>query len=180
VNADTGADTAALLRAAARTPMLFDRASTRVAASVDRAGIEALIPHRGAALLIDRIEHCDIEHATIACVWEAGRQASLWEGHFPGHPVVPGTLQIEAIGQAGLCLLALEERRASDPSGATFALTHVLGAEFVHPVTPDRPIEIVARVLSDGLFTVVIGQCIQNGSVRSAAAVRGISQERTK
>jgi hypothetical protein len=57
-------------------------------------------------------------------------------------------------------------------------LTHILGARFVRPVTPAGELEIVARILPDGLFNILVGQCVQHDSICCAAALRGIGKER--
>jgi 3-hydroxymyristoyl/3-hydroxydecanoyl-(acyl carrier protein) dehydratase len=146
--------------------------------SLDRHEIEKLLPQRGTFLLIDAITHIDRLRATVACRYSLDRAGPILHGHFPGEPVWPGVLHVEAVGQAGLCLIRL----LGEPDGAaphsSFVLTHILGAHFIHPITPDNgDIEIVARVIPDGLFNIVIGQCLQRDAVCSAAVVRGISKE---
>jgi 3-hydroxyacyl-[acyl-carrier-protein] dehydratase len=148
---------------------LISAAERRNGPTLDRTAIERLLPHRDPFLLIDRVEHFDLEAATIVCSYDLDRAASIVAGHFPGRPIWPGVLQVEAIGQAGLCLARLLGTRTD------FLLTHILGAEFVRPVIPSGQVEIMARVVSDGLFQIVDGQCVQDGQICCAAAVRGIS-----
>lgn len=168
-------DVLAILRSAARQPML-PPAEWR-GPTLDRRRVQMLLPHRDPFLLIDGVVHVDHTAATIVCVYDLHRSASIFEGHFPGRPIWPGVLQVEAIGQAGLCLMRhSSEASASDPAPG-FSFTHILGAEFVRPVTPTDQLEIVARVLADGLFNIVVGQCLQRGVVCSAAAVRGLNKE---
>lgn len=169
-------DVATLLRAASRNSIM-PAAERRSGPTLDRSFVETLIPHRDPLLLVDRITHVDHAESVIACAFDLGRAAWIFEGHFPGRPLWPGVLQIEAIGQAGLCMLRLLNGRRDDPDHRGFALTQVLGAEFVRPVTPGGEVEIVARVLSDGLFDIVVGQCLQHDVVCSAAALRGITEE---
>jgi 3-hydroxymyristoyl/3-hydroxydecanoyl-(acyl carrier protein) dehydratase len=85
-------------------------------------------------------------------------------------------LQVEAVGQAGLCLARLLGP-ADDWAGRLIVLTEILSARFIRPVVPGPAVEIVTQVVADGLFTVIVGQCLQHDAVCSVAAVRGIHKE---
>jgi 3-hydroxyacyl-[acyl-carrier-protein] dehydratase len=138
---------------------------------LDRAGIEALVPHRGEALLLDRVTALDAERGTVVARYDLGRAAAVLAGHFPDHPVWPGTAQVEAIGQAGLVLV-----RATAPPGPAVgevSLARILGARLMHAVRPPADVEIVARVMEDGLFRIVVGQCLVDGRIASVAALSG-------
>ena len=77
-----------------------------LALPLDRAGIEAIIPHREPFLLIDEIvELVAGEHAVGRYHVDPG--AWYLRGHFPGRPIMPGVLQVEALAQVGaVCGLA--------------------------------------------------------------------------
>ena len=73
------------------------------------AEIERLIPHRHPFLLVDRIVEYDADRQRI--VGEKGVTATEWffAGHFPGLPVMPGVLQVEALAQTMAVYVAKQE-----------------------------------------------------------------------
>ena len=60
----------------------------------------ALLPHRPPFRFVDAVDHCD-PGRSVSARWRITGDEPWLAGHFPGHPVVPGVLQIEALAQAG-------------------------------------------------------------------------------
>jgi len=102
---------------------------------IDRKTIEKLLPHREPMLLIDKLTK--IEHLKSATAIMLVRKKSFYvQGHFPGQPVMPGVLIIEAFGQAAAALTAY----GIDPKEYNNKLVYLMGvdkARFRNPVIPD-------------------------------------------
>jgi 3-hydroxymyristoyl/3-hydroxydecanoyl-(acyl carrier protein) dehydratase len=158
-------ETEALFRRAEKQPLCADPPEATV---LDRAGVEERLPQRDLLLLVDRVRLW--RGGTIVAGYDLARAAEVFRGHFPGRPLFPGVLQIEAIGQAGVLLHLLESPERIE----AVTLTHVRAARFLRPVEPGAELVLMARVIEDGLFFTVVGQCLQRGAICSAAAVSGL------
>jgi len=103
--------------------------------SIDRKKIESLLPHREPMLLIDRL--INIVHLKSAtAIMNVKKDSFFVQGHFPGQPVMPGVLIIEAFGQAAAALTAF----GIDPKEYDNKLVFLMGvdkARFRNPVLPD-------------------------------------------
>ncbi len=70
--------------------------------------IKAIIPHRDPFLLLDTVESMTYDH--IVAIKTVTGSEDFFRGHFPGYPVMPGVLIIEALAQAGaVCMLSRPE-----------------------------------------------------------------------
>ena len=71
----------------------------------------ALLPHRPPFRFVDRVEACDAGVSVVADYRVTGDEDFL-AGHFPGNPILPGVIQLEALAQAGAIALLADERYA--------------------------------------------------------------------
>ena len=103
--------------------------------SLYKKEILALLPHREPMLLIDELH--DIKKLSSAtAVLNVKKDSFFVQGHFPGQPVMPGVLIVEAFGQAAAALTA----HGLDPSTYENKLVFLMGVEkarFRNPVLPD-------------------------------------------
>ncbi|MGI6031831.1 MAG: 3-hydroxyacyl-ACP dehydratase FabZ [Coriobacteriales bacterium] len=107
-----------------------------------RADIEKILPHRPPFLWVDRVTEHELGKRVVAELdidpsWE------LFKGHFPGHPIMPGVLMLEAMAQtAGIALMGLPENE-----GRLGFLAKVDNAKFRHPVLPGDTLIMTAEIL---------------------------------
>ncbi len=107
---------------------------------LDIADIQKILPHRYPFLLVDRIE--ELEEKRIVGIKNVTINEPFFQGHFPGHPVMPGVLIIEAMAQvAGV--LALHQMGGEQQ---VVYLAMIEQAKFRRPVVPGDQLLIEMKV----------------------------------
>jgi 3-hydroxyacyl-[acyl-carrier-protein] dehydratase len=103
------------------------------APAYDIRKILAALPHRYPLLLVDRVISLDIGEE-IHAVKAVSFNEQFFQGHFPGRPIMPGVLQIEALAQAA-AILAIETLELAG-SGKLVYFMSIDEAKFRNPVEP--------------------------------------------
>ena len=100
---------------------------------MDLAGVMAALPHRYPMLLIDRVETLDPDRSIVA-IKAVTFNEQFFQGHFPGRPIMPGVLIVEAMAQAA-GVLAVQSLGLAG-SGKLVYFMAIEGAKFRAPVEP--------------------------------------------
>lgn len=171
---DTPVDYEHLLRRH-RKKKVAETDSLPVTLNYGREDIKRIIPHREPFLLIDTLSGLDPTEGIIAGKRYLGPEEPVLQGHFPEYPVYPGSLQVEMIGQLGLCMHYFITNNtttiSSEAAPVDVRATRVIGAYYLKPVLPGKEITIVARKLEyDEFFATMIGQTIVDDTVCSVVA----------
>ena len=110
----------------------------------DIQGILGLLPHRYPFLLIDRVVEFEPTKRLVA-IKNVTINEPFFQGHFPGYPIMPGVLVVEAMAQAGGMIMMAE---IPDRDKKLVVFTGIERAKFGRPVTPGDQLRIEVEVLS--------------------------------
>src|ERR1700678_872028 len=126
------------------------------------------LPHRYPFLLIDRVVEFEPTRRLVA-IKNVTINEPYFQGHFPGYPIMPGVLMVEAIAQAGGALLLSE---IPDRDSKLMVFTSIENARFRRPVPPGDQLRIEVPVLNWRSRAVKMGGSITvNGKVVCDATV---------
>ncbi|HEX4998473.1 MAG TPA: 3-hydroxyacyl-ACP dehydratase FabZ [Terriglobia bacterium] len=109
------------------------------------ADILRILPHRYPFLLIDRVIEVDRDQRIVA-IKNVSMNEPFFLGHFPGAPVMPGVLTIEAMAQAG-AILGLLDRKSEDLPDALVYFMGIDEARFRRPIVPGDQMRITVEIL---------------------------------
>ena len=134
---------------------------------IDITRIMEMIPHRYPFLMIDRmVDVVPSERAT--GIKSVSINEPYFQGHFPGHPVMPGVLILEAMAQTAAALVV--HSMGKDAEGKLVYFMSVESARFRKPVTPGDTLYIhVVKKLSRGNVWKFSAQAVVDGNVMAEA-----------
>jgi 3-hydroxyacyl-[acyl-carrier-protein] dehydratase len=110
-----------------------DATDSAVIGPLDIRRVMAALPHRYPMLLVDRVERLERD-VSITAIKAVSMNEGFFQGHFPGRPIMPGVLIVEAMAQAA-GILAVESLGLAD-SGKLVYFMAIEGAKFRTPVEP--------------------------------------------
>ena len=125
-------------------PQVF---ATGVRMILDTTEIQKILPHRYPFLMVDAIEEME-RVKRIVGIKNVTINESHFQGHFPGKPIMPGVLIIEAMAQTGGLLLAAW--RFPSARSKLLYFVAVDGARFRRPVVPGEQLKIEVKVINRG------------------------------
>lgn len=114
-----------------------------VSLPIDSVGIQRLLPHRYPFQLVDRVVEFEAGRRAL-CFKNVSANEAFFQGHFPGHPVMPGVLVIEALAQAGGILSHLS--RGSRFEGKPSYLVKIDEAKFSRMVVPGDRLDLEVTI----------------------------------
>ncbi len=133
---------------------------------LDVNDVMKLLPHRYPFLMVDRIVSVSETHCT--GVKNVTINEPFFQGHFPGHPIMPGVMQVEAMAQVGSILLLGQPGNA----GKIGYFMSADSVKFRKPVVPGDTLFIKVDVISKKRVVAKVRcQCIVNGEVVSEADI---------
>ncbi len=125
--------------------MTAERPSAAAQPILDVEAIQRLLPHRPPFLLVDRV--VALEPGVRMVAWKGvTMNEPFFAGHFPGKPVMPGVLILEALAQA-CALLAMKSIGPEEMADKITFLMAIDGARFRKPVVPGDRLELHVEIV---------------------------------
>lgn len=135
---------------------------------LDTIGIQKILPHRPPFLMVDAIVEME-RLKRIVGVKNVTINEGFFAGHFPGRPIMPGVLIVEAMAQAGGLLLLQE---VDDREHKLLYFVAIDDARFRRPVVPGDQLRVEVKVLNwRGDFCKLEGKATVDGELAAEATL---------
>lgn len=167
-------DITALTRAGKKR-RLWTPTEKTVTVDYGREVVEKLLPHRDPMLFVDRITKIDRSVPGIECTRRIDPADPVFKGHFPTFPIYPGVLELETMGQAGICLAHFANRGTdevpADAKPQDVRALKIHTAIFLAEVLPGDELTILSTLIDANDQTAVCAGQLLKGEAVTAFAV---------
>ena len=152
------------------------KTSVATLSSVNVRRILQMIPHRFPMLMVDRVIDMQLDHSATG-IKNVSINEPFFQGHFPGEPVMPGVLIIEAMAQTAAVLVVSTFGSASE--GKLVYFMSIDGARFRRPVLPGDRLELrVTKLQSRATVWKFSGKAVVDGKVAAEATFAAMIRDK--
>ena len=147
------------------------------AAMLDAVQIQQILPHRFPFLFIDRVLEV-VPGESILAVKLVSNSDPILQGHFPGMPIVPGVVQVEAMAQAAVILAHASGH--FDPATHDCFFIGISDAKFRAPAVPGEVLQIRVKAERLGRVGKFAGEVASDAGPKSSASFTAVVQPKAK
>ena len=134
---------------------------------LDQEAIKAIIPHRDPFIMIDEIDEIIDGQSAVGRKYVTG-QEDFFRGHFPGYPIMPGVLMVEALAQLGAACILQEDCFR----GKIGVLAGIKNARFKKQVHPGDTLEMRVELIKiRGNIGIAQGEAKVDGDIACTAEI---------
>jgi 3-hydroxyacyl-[acyl-carrier-protein] dehydratase len=133
--------------------------------------VQAILPHRFPFLFIDRVVEV-VPEKSVHCQKMVSNSDPILQGHFPGNPILPGVVQVEAMAQAAIVLA--HQSGVFDPETQNCYFMGIEKAKFRAPVRPGEVLDIRIEAQRLGRIGKFKGEIRSGDEVKSSGTFTAI------
>jgi len=142
---------------------------------MDAVQIQNILPHRYPFLFIDRVVEV-VPGASIVAEHLVSNSSPILQGHFPGNPILPGVVQVEAMAQAAIILAHASGQ--FDPATQLCYFIGIQNAKFRAPARPGEVLRIEVTAERMGSIGKFSAQVSADGQVKSSGTFTAIIEKK--
>jgi 3-hydroxyacyl-[acyl-carrier-protein] dehydratase len=139
--------------------------------------VQRILPHRYPFLFIDRVLEV-VPQESIVAEHLVSMSSPILQGHFPGHPILPGVVQVEAMAQAAVVLAHASGH--FDPARHNCYFIGITQAKFRAPAVPGEALQIIVKAERVGRVGKFSGEVRAGEQLKSSASFTAIIEPKAE